>query len=118
MTAGLFPPAYVEPRKLWEHQETAIEMLREALLCSTRPLLQLPTGAGKTRIAAELVRYARDNGQRAIFVVPRLVLIEQTVAAFGREGIHHIGVIQGQNFRTDASAPVQIASQDTLVRRE
>jgi DNA repair protein RadD len=116
---GLFtPPA--DPRELWEHQAGAIEILGAALLTGARrPLLQLPTGAGKTRIAAEIIRrHAVDNGQRAIFVVPRLVLIEQTVAAFEREGIAHIGVIQGQNFRTDARAPVQIASADTLVRRE
>jgi superfamily II DNA or RNA helicase len=56
--------------------------------------------------------------RHAIFVVPRLSLIEQTVAAFEREGIWNIGVLQGRHFRTNLTAPVQIASAQTLVRRD
>jgi DNA repair protein RadD len=82
------------------------------------PVLQLPTGAGKTRIAAEIINGALAKERRAIFVVPRISLIEQTVAPFEREGIWNVGVIQGQHFRTNLNAPVQIASAQTLARRE
>lgn len=74
--------------------------------------MQIPTGAGKTRIAAELCK-----DKRSIFVVPRLSLIEQTCRAFEAEGISAPGVIQGKHCRTDVWAPVQIASAQTLARR-
>ena len=115
----LFPPAAVEPQTLRLYQETAIDELRESLRTGhRRPVLQLPTGAGKTRIAAEIVRGSLSKERRAIFVVPRLSLIEQTVAAFEREGIWNIGVLQGVHFRTNPNAPVQIASAQTLARRD
>jgi DNA repair protein RadD len=47
-----------------------------------------------------------------------LSLIEQTLAAFEREGIWNIGVLQGRHFRTNPNAPVQIASAQTIVRRD
>jgi superfamily II DNA or RNA helicase len=72
MNAALFPPAVTEPRTLRLYQETAIEMLRESLrMGHRRPILQLPTGAGKTRIAAEIILGSLSNERRAIFVVPR-----------------------------------------------
>ncbi len=115
---ALFSPAAAEPRALRLYQETALDLLRESLRTGRRrPILQLPTGAGKTRIAAEIVLGSLSKGRRAIFVVPRISLIEQTVAAFEREGVWNIGVIQGQHFRTNPNAPVQIASAQTLVRR-
>jgi DNA repair protein RadD len=120
MNAPLFPAAVAtEPRTLRLYQETAIDLLRESLRTGhRRPILQLPTGAGKTRIAAEIVLGSLSKERRAIFVVPRISLIEQTVAAFEREGVWNIGVIQGQHFRTNLDAPVQIASAQTLARRE
>jgi DNA repair protein RadD len=119
MNAPLFPPAAVEPRTLRLYQETAIDELRESLRTGhRRPILQLPTGAGKTRIAAKIVLGSISKERHAIFVVPRLSLIEQTVAAFEREGIWNAGVMQGRHFRTNQNAPVQIASAQTLVRRD
>jgi DNA repair protein RadD len=119
MNASLFPPAVAEPRTLRLYQETALDLLRNSLRAGhKRPILQLPTGAGKTRIAAEIVLGSLSKERRAIFVVPRISLIEQTVAAFEREGVWNIGVIQGQHFRTNLNAPVQIASAQTLARRE
>ena len=107
------------PRELRDYQIRAIEMLRESIGArkKRRPVLQLCTGAGKTRIAAEIINRALSKGNKAIFVVPRISLIEQTVASFEAEGIKHIGVIQGQNYRTDWHASVQIASAQTLARR-
>ena len=119
MTSPLFNRTEINPRPLRPYQDLCIEELRAGLKAGhRRQVLKLPTGAGKTRVAAELINRALIRGERSIFVVPRLSLIEQTVAAFEREGIGHIGVIQGQNFRTDSTAPVQVASAQTLVRRE
>lgn len=104
---------------LWPHQERSIQMLRDALRSgSKRPVLQLPTGAGKTRTASEIIGMARAKGSRVIFTVPAISLIDQTVRAFWAEGIREVGVIQANHEMTDPSRPVQIASVQTLARRE
>jgi superfamily II DNA or RNA helicase len=107
-----------EPRQLWPHQERAIEALRQSIIDGyRRPMLQAPTGAGKTSTAATVVRLALEKGKRVCFVVDSLNLIPQTVEAFERDGIRNIGVIQAQHERTDWDQPVQVASVQTLARR-
>ena len=81
-------------------------------------MLQMPTGAGKTRIAAQIIQRALDKGKRVAFIVPALSLIDQTVAAFEAEGIHCIGVMQGIHERTDREQPVQVCSVQTVARRK
>jgi DNA repair protein RadD len=61
---------------------------------------------------------ARAKGKSVAFVVPRLSLIDQTVAAFEAEGIDCVGVMQGIHERTDRSQPVQVCSVQTLARRK
>jgi primosomal protein N' len=62
-----------EPRTLRTYQEPALDLLRESLRTGhRRPLLQLPTGAGKTRIAAEIINKVLIKGRQAIFVVPQM----------------------------------------------
>jgi superfamily II DNA or RNA helicase len=101
------------------HQSTAIEMLKAAMRSgSKRPMLQLPTGAGKTVIGAAIVDGALQKGNRVTFVVPALSLIDQTVQSFWREGIQDVGVIQASHELTNPSRPVQVASVQTLQRRQ
>ena len=105
-------------RSLRPHQQQAFEELRRSLLeGKTRPLLQMPTGAGKTLLAAHVIRGALGKGKRVAFIVPALSLIDQTVAAFENEGISAIGVMQGIHERTDHTQPVQVCSIQTLARR-
>jgi hypothetical protein len=74
-------------RPLRPHQERALEGIRHSLASGHRPpMLQLPTGAGKTVIAANIIRRARAKGKRVAFAVSALSLIDQTVAAFEAEG--------------------------------
>lgn len=104
---------------LRRHQTKAIEMLKFAMRSgSKRPMVQLPTGAGKTVIAAAIVEGALQKGNRVTFVVPALSLIDQTVQSFWREGIQDVGVIQASHELTNASRPVQVASVQTLQRRQ
>ncbi len=106
-------------RPLRPYQTTAIDRLRASLRAGhRRPMLMLPTGGGKTMIAAAIVEMARAKGNRIVFAVPALELIDQTVAAFEAEGITGIGVMQAMHPRTDPNAPVQIVSIPTLARRE
>ena len=60
----------------------------------------------------------RDGALPVIFTVPAIELVDQTLEKFHREGIHDIGVMQAQHQRTNSSRPIQIASIQTLMRRE
>lgn len=101
------------------HQIAALDLLRGSLRAGRRrPVLQIATGGGKTVVAAAIVEGALLKGRTVTFVVPALDLIDQTVAAFEREGINHIGVVQADHPRTDPTAPVQVASVQTLARRQ
>ena len=105
-------------RPLRPHQEGALEALRASLAAGKRrPMLQAPTGAGKTLLAAHIIQRALDKGNRVIFTVPALSLIDQTVAAFEAEGIQSVGVMQGIHERTDPTQPVQVCTVQTLARR-
>jgi DNA repair protein RadD len=105
-------------KPLRPHQAEALRLLRESIgKGNSRPLVQAPTGAGKTVIASHIVAGARAKGKRACFVVPAVSLIDQTVQSFYRDGIHDIGVIQADHPLTDYSKPVQVASIQTLARR-
>ena len=81
-------------------------------------MLQMPTGAGKTLLAAHVIRRTLDKRNRVAFVVPALSLIDQTVAAFEAEGISCVGVMQGIHERTDRDQPVQVCSIQTIARRK
>lgn len=105
-------------KPLRPHQERAIAMLRQSLAAGyKRPMLQAPTGFGKTLLAAAIVDGARRKGNRVLFVVPALSLVDQTVQAFYDEGLIDVGVIQGMHHMSDWSQPIQIASVQTLMRR-
>ncbi|MBG0797172.1 DEAD/DEAH box helicase [Methylocystis sp. L43] len=106
-------------RPMRPHQARALETLRASLRAGhRRPLLQAPTGFGKTLTAAHIIARALEKDHRIIFTVPALSLVEQTVDAFRNEGIDCVGVIQGDHGLTDLSQPVQICSVQTLARRE
>lgn len=105
-------------RPLREHQSEAIRLLRLSLAKgSKRPMLQAPTGFGKTLLAAAIVEMALAKGNRVCFTVPAISLIDQTFEAFRAEGITDVGVIQADHPATNSLAPVQIASVQTLTRR-
>jgi DNA repair protein RadD len=100
------------------HQQRALDMLRQSIgRGKRRVVLQLPTGAGKTYVASQIVNGALAKGNRVCFTVPLISLVDQTITAFEAEGIGHIGVIQSTHHRTDAGAPVQIGSMQTMTRR-
>lgn len=100
------------------HQEYAIQKLRESIgKGKKRPVLCLPTGAGKTFVATLIVEGALKKGNRVAFVVPAKALIDQTVEAFRAHGIHEIGVQQADHPLKNPMMPVQVCSDQTLSRR-
>ena len=103
---------------LRDYQFGGIESIRDALRDGfSRIVAQAPTGAGKTVIAAAIIRMARAKGKRVIFCVPALELIDQTVARLASNGIYDVGVIQGDHPMMNTSRPVQVCSIQTLGRR-
>lgn len=101
------------------YQEATIERVRDALRRGRRRImLTIPTGGGKTLTSASLIARALAKGRRAMFVAHRLELIDQTVATFQRLGVTSVGVIRAGDRRRDLSQPIQVASIQTLARRE
>lgn len=108
-----------KPKTLRPHQTLALNLLRQSLgKGNRRVVMQGPTGFGKTLVASKIIEGARDKGNRVIFTAPAVSLIDQTVLAFEAEGIRNIGVMQANHPRTDPLAQVQIASVQTLARRD
>lgn len=103
-------------KPLREYQSRIIHDLRGAFAAgNSRVILQLPTGAGKTRIAAEIVRMARGKVSSCLLLAPRRELIYQAAEALERQGVVP-GVIMAGEPR-DIFADVQVASFDTLHAR-
>lgn len=105
--------------ELRPHQVKALDLLRSSLgKGNKRPMIQAPTGFGKTILAGAIVRGALAKRKRVIFCVPAISLIDQTVKSFAREGIYSVGVIQSNHEMTNPSMPIQVASVQTLQKRD
>lgn len=79
-------------------------------------MLSLPTGAGKTSVAVDMLKKSVERGKRTAFVVDRLTLIDQTISHLEKSGLNH-GVIQGNHERYNPDAAIQVCSIQTLVKR-
>lgn len=107
------------PRTLRVDQAVAIAKLREAVGRGERRIvMQAPTGFGKTVAIADMAQRARAKGKRVLVTVPALSLVDQTVRMLGEQGVDEVGVIQAMHAMTDGTQPVQVASVQTLMRRQ
>ena len=107
-------------RPLYPHQKVALDKVRKSLQDGhKRPIISMPTGAGKTLIAASMVIGALTKRKRMGFVVPALSLIDQTIERFVENGVDlgDIGVIQADHPLRKPQAPIQICSIQTISRR-
>ena len=99
------------------HQEKAIEMLRHSMQRGNkRIILAAPCSFGKTRTAAWLLNEVAKRGKKGVFICDRIKLVQQALDDFDSHKLK-VGVIQGQHWRCDPSADIQIASIQTLARR-
>jgi superfamily II DNA or RNA helicase len=104
--------------ELRPHQQLAIDQIRHSLATGhRRPLLAAPCSFGKTLTAAYILQHAAEKGNRVIFFADRIKLISQTCDQFDKLGLKY-GVIQGQHEMTDPSQLIQIASVQTIARRQ
>lgn len=100
------------------YQLRAIAEYEEMLSMGIRaPLMVAPTGAGKTIIAAEIIRRAREKGERVLFLAPRRELIHQTSKKLTGVGVSHGIVLAGFKHSYRPYETVQVASVDTLISR-
>jgi DNA repair protein RadD len=108
-------PAFAQS-DLRSHQVQLIGEIDRALASGARRIMvQAPTGFGKTMVASTMA--GRRSG-RLIFTVPALSLIDQTAEKFFAEGVRDFGVIQANHRLTNYARRVQIASVQSLWRRE
>lgn len=105
--------------QLREYQNRAIDDLRAQYAAGKRaPCLVLPTGGGKTVIAAAIVRGAVERGNRVLFLAHRSELLDQTVAKLEMSGVSNVRLIRAAVTRGAEDAPITVASIPTLARRE
>lgn len=98
------------------YQISAVNDLRASIIAGhRRPLLQAPTGSGKTIVAREITQAAVEKGSRVLFLAPRRELIFQTAAKLDAVGLPHGVLMAGVN--PDPTGRVQVASIPTLYSR-
>lgn len=109
------------PLTLRPYQAEIIAGVREAMRGGARRVcVQAPTGVGKALTLAEVARSflgKRDAG-RVVITAPRKALIDQLIATLERQGVTSVGAIQARHPRTNALARVQVATPQSLERRE
>jgi DNA repair protein RadD len=96
---------------LRDYQERAVADTIAAL--PRNPILVAPTGAGKTRMAVEIVHRI---GGRCLWLAHRMELITQAARTLEDDGAA-TGIIMA-GVQPDLSAEVQVASVQSLVRRD
>jgi DNA repair protein RadD len=79
-----------------------------------RVLIQAAVGSGKTVVAGEIIRRAVERGKRVLFLAHRRRLISQAAGKIREFGVACGIVMAGERPTT---APVQVASRDTLLSR-
>lgn len=94
------------------YQSRAVEMLRQHI--RERPILCLPTGAGKTACAAEVVRRANEKGKRSLFLCDRREILLKTRDDFEELGIPTGIILSG---RVQRERPHMVAAAQTLAKR-
>ena len=100
------------------HQKKAVAMLRAEWKDKRTHMIYGPVGMGKTALAAYITKSFSDRGMKVLFVAPYTILIEQTMERFAEYGLPRAGIIWRDHPDYFPSASIQIASADTLARRD
>lgn len=108
----------MEFKDLRPPQKRAVEMLRRSWKVYQKQVLGASVAFGKTAFGAYLAKQFADKGMRVLFIAPYTVLIDQTVERFRQYGLPECGIIWRDHPDYDPEKQIQIASADTLIRRE
>jgi superfamily II DNA or RNA helicase len=107
-----FPP----PRPF---QTQAHEALRQGFKNGHKnQVIMAPTGAGKTYLGMRICNEAMQKGKRAVFLCDRTTLIDQTSDVAEKYGLKDHGIIQANHWRRDPDQLLQIASVQTIAKRQ
>jgi superfamily II DNA or RNA helicase len=102
---------------LRDYQKRAIERLRQKIREGKRRLvLVMPTGGGKTIVAAAMIHASLQRNAKSLFFAHRRELVDQCVDKLHSFGVQ-CGVIMAGDRRRDDYLATQVASVQTLVRR-
>ena len=108
--------SFPQPRPF---QSTAHDMLRDGVKSGHKnQMVMAPTGAGKLYLGLRICHEALARGKKAVFVCDRTTLINQASAKADEYGLSAHGILQADNPRANRYMPFQIASAQTLARRE
>ena len=100
--------------QLRDYQKKLVNRIyEEAKKGNKKILLLAPTGSGKTVMAKCIIDSCLNKGNRALFTVPRINLIDQTAKYFD-----DYSILQADDPRFDISKNLQIAMIQTLLNRE
>ena len=101
-------------------QERGLAMLRENWKQNRTFMIYSPTGSGKTGLAAFITHGYVKKGLRVMFLAPYTVLLNQTAKRFMDYGLpeDEISFVWADNPNYDPTRLIQIASADTVIRRE
>lgn len=108
--------SFPEPRPF---QASTHERLKEGAKAGHQhQMIMAPTGGGKTYLGMQIAHKTLEKGFRALFVCDRTTLINQTSEVADSYGLSAHGVIQSNHWRTNPRHRLQIASVQTLARRQ
>ncbi|QUT14092.1 DEAD/DEAH box helicase [Rahnella inusitata] len=101
-------------------QQRALDMLRRDWKQYNSFMVYSPTGSGKTGLSAFITDGFVSRGMRVLMVCPYTVLITQTAKRFVEYGLpeEEIGFIWRDHPNRDPNRLIQIASAQTLIRRD
>lgn len=88
--------------ELRKYQQDLLTQVQDALAdeIQARVMMQLPTGGGKTQIAAALLQWWLGNESKAVWLTHRTELSDQTCGVLNRAGVRAVN-----NLPWDISAP-------------
>jgi DNA repair protein RadD len=103
--------------ELRPYQHSVIDLINAHIAegCERRIVLVMPTGAGKTIVAAAIINRALAKGERVLVLAHTREIIKQTSLKLSAHDIEH-GIIQAE-LVADPDQPVQVASIQTLWSR-
>lgn len=102
-------------KKLFPYQEELIQNARRAISRAKSVIMVLPTGGGKTLVAANIARLAAQKNKRVLFLAHRIELVSQISATLTDVGVEHGVIAVGKT--PDYALGVQVAMVGTLLGR-